>query len=270
MDSIPACHLSDLIIVACHAAFHKNIVKFPEHPEEESIVLSDGTVVEQWTLLDFQRGEPPFFIEHIRRGVVLAAHNLHSLLLFSGGAAKENGGPRTEAETYYDIAKHYEWWLRATDPELLRDVERRTEKENYARDSFENLLYSISRFNELTGVYPRTITVISWSFKRKRFDMHRAAIRFPRNRYRFVGFNEPFDLETALRGEDATTINFMEDRYGFDPASAIGRKRLLRSYPHHPIPYRNNPDLKGLFEFIEQPRNRRRPLPKNLRLPWDE
>ena len=41
------------------------------------------------------------------------------------------------------------------------NVRQRTLTEEHARDSFENLLFSICRFRELTGVYPRNITVRS-------------------------------------------------------------------------------------------------------------
>lgn len=79
--------------------------------------------------------------------------------------------------------------------------------EEYARDSLENLLYSVCRFKvwterspsfspsqpslyphphqrtsmqEFTGHYPREITVVSFGFKQDRFEAHhRAALRFP-------------------------------------------------------------------------------------------
>lgn len=39
-------------------------------------------------------------------------------------------------------------------------VRHRALTEEHARDSFENLLFSVCRFRELTGVYPQNITVI--------------------------------------------------------------------------------------------------------------
>lgn len=39
------------------------------------------------------------------------------------------------------------------------DLRSRTLTEEHARDSFENLLFSVCRFRELTGAYPRNITV---------------------------------------------------------------------------------------------------------------
>jgi hypothetical protein len=37
--------------------------------------------------------------------------------------------------------------------------------EDYARDSFENLLFSICRFKEVTGNYPARVTVVGYTFK---------------------------------------------------------------------------------------------------------
>lgn len=52
--------------------------------------------------------------------------------------------------------------------------------EEYAKDSHENLLFSICRFAEMTGRYPKKITVVGFEFKRKRFeDIHRYSISFP-------------------------------------------------------------------------------------------
>jgi hypothetical protein len=52
--------------------------------------------------------------------------------------------------------------------------------EDYARDSYENLLFSLCRFHELAGSWPRNVTVVGYAFKEERFvSLHRAAISFP-------------------------------------------------------------------------------------------
>ena len=38
--------------------------------------------------------------------------------------------------------------------------------EEFARDSYENVLFSIARFKELTGHPPRNVTVVGYEFKR--------------------------------------------------------------------------------------------------------
>lgn len=60
--------------------------------------------------------------------------------------------------------------------------------QEHARDSFENLLFSLCRFHELTGSYPEHLTMVSYDFKRARFlEVHRAALRWPEERMSFLG-----------------------------------------------------------------------------------
>lgn len=60
--------------------------------------------------------------------------------------------------------------------------------QEHARDSFENLLFGLCRFHELTGAYPAHVTVVSYSLKKRRFvDLHRAALRWPANLFHFIG-----------------------------------------------------------------------------------
>lgn len=145
-----------------------------------------------WVLSPFQAGEPPFFVEHLRRGAVLAAHDPSALLVISGGRSRPES-TRTEAESYRTVAAAHRWWG-AKVPVAL---------EEYARDSFENLAYSLCRFHQVTGAWPGLVTVVSWAFKGARFDLHRQALRWPDGGFRFDGPNDPLDLAAALAGEAA-------------------------------------------------------------------
>jgi hypothetical protein len=70
--------------------------------------------------------------------------------------------------------------------------------QEHARDSFENLLFSVCRFREVTGHYPRQITVASFEFKHARFaDLHLKALQWPRQSFRFLG--TPALSEQALQ-----------------------------------------------------------------------
>ena len=79
----------------------------------------------------------------------------------------------------------------------------RATTEDYALDSFQNLLYSIARFHEYTGRYPSHITVVGYEFKRRRFtELHRAALRWPRERFDYIGIDaEGEELIKAQEGE---------------------------------------------------------------------
>lgn len=77
----------------------------------------------------------------------------------------------------------------------------RATTEDAALDSYQNVLFSIARFRELTGVYPSRITVVGHNFKRRRFEqLHRVALRWPEVRFAYEGVplrNEADEREAA-------------------------------------------------------------------------
>jgi hypothetical protein len=199
--------LANLILVAGHAVYVGHDFLRPE---------SDRN----WFLQPFQRGEPPFYVEHIRAGVDLAARDSSSLLVFSGGQTRLEAGPRSEGQSYWNLADYFRWWS-------LPEVSERVTTEEFARDSYENLLFGICRFKELASHYPSSVTVVSWAFKEERFGLHRDAIRFARLRFAFKGVNQPEDLPAAQKGEAKAVAEFKEDPYG--TAASLGKKRADRN-----------------------------------------
>jgi len=162
---------------------------------------------EGWFLLDFQRGEPRKFIGHIRRAVEEAHRDSEAMLMFSGGPTRVEAGPRTEALSYWMVADHYDWFG-------MDGVASRAYLEDFARDSFENLLFGICRFHEVIGREPEHVTVVSWEFKRERFErLHRGAIGWPPERFSYVGANDPDAIEQALRAEQSARAKYEADPY---------------------------------------------------------
>jgi hypothetical protein len=245
--------LNNLIVVAGHAPFKKTLTR-PEHPE-----LDD-----EWVLHPFQMGEPPLYISHIQRGIELLKQNPDALLIFSGGYTRREAGLRwSEAETYRAIARHFNWWKSVSDS--LPNLETRISTEDYSRDSFENLLFSVCRFQQVTGHYPRNLTAISWAFKQQRFEHHRNAIGFPANRFEFQGVNQPIGLESALRGEEVTLRAFLQNRYGSD--GDLFAKRKARNPFSRRHAFNKCPRAGEFFRFIEDPQNGREEFPREL--PWN-
>lgn len=80
--------------------------------------------------------------ELVEKGVEAAGRDGESLLLFIGG----------EPQSYWAVAESKGWFGKD-------DVRSRALTEEHAKDSFENLLFSVCRFRELTGSYPQNITV---------------------------------------------------------------------------------------------------------------
>ncbi|KAJ2802755.1 hypothetical protein H4R20_003158 [Coemansia guatemalensis] len=198
--------LTDLVIVPGHGVY-----------------LGSGSPLDEanWYLLDEQRGEVGTFMAHVGKGMEIVKEHEHALLVFSGGKTRMEAGAHSESVGYWSAAERMGW--------LTDDVFRRVVTEDHARDSFENVLFSIARFHELTGNYPDRVTVVGFEFKRSRFvDLHRRALRYPRIRFNYVGVNPPGDSEALSRSEKSNAYNlFAEDLYGC--VGPLAEKRRSRN-----------------------------------------
>mmetsp|Transcript_24576 Transcript_24576/g.55941 ORF Transcript_24576/g.55941 Transcript_24576/m.55941 type:complete len:176 (-) Transcript_24576:782-1309(-) len=98
----------------------------------------------------------------------------------------------------------------------VRSSPRCSTHREQARDSFENLLFSLCRFREIAGGYPERLTVVSFGFKRWRFEeLHRSAVRYPRKAFDFEGIDPPGLSPSVLAGERAHSARpFTHDPYG--------------------------------------------------------
>lgn len=232
-DATKLSSLNHLVVVAGHAVAVAESL--------ESVDWQD----EVWYLMDYQRNQdlPKVLVSHIEHGVTVAAQDPAALLVFSGGQTRSGAGPRDEGSSYYRVAEHYSWWGHASgllEPGLL--INQRTVTEDFATDSFQNLLFSICRFHEVVGNYPERITVVGFEFKRQRFEnLHRAAIRFPRSRFRYLGVppvkGSRFDLASAELGERRNALRQFEvDPYGCH-SPEIAAKRVARNPFRRTNPY---------------------------------
>ncbi|KAK1861926.1 hypothetical protein I4F81_004504 [Pyropia yezoensis] len=124
---------------------------------------------------------------------------------------------------------------------------------------YENVLFALAAFHTATGAYPATLTVVSWPFKRVRFGDHVATLRWPADRYAFLGVGVPSDAATAEVGERATRRLFGEQPYG--GWGVLWAKRLARSWGGQKVGGWGA--LDGLVAW-------RGPEPYPGTLPWEE
>ncbi|GJP47492.1 hypothetical protein CLOM_g6679 [Closterium sp. NIES-68] len=138
----PFATLANLVLVAGHSVY-------------TSASCAPLDADPSWHLEPYQlnSGAASSFVEHIRLGVTAAAEDSRALLLFSGGETRRDAGPRSEAQSYWNAAEKLSWFGHT-------EVRGRALTEEYARDSFENLLFSICRFRQLAGAYPENITLL--------------------------------------------------------------------------------------------------------------
>lgn len=213
---------------------------------------------DSWFLESYQKnpGQASTFVTHIHEGIEIVARDDSALLLFSGGETRRDAGPRSEAQSYWAVADSKGWFGRE------ESVKWRALTEEHARDSFENLLFSVCRFRELTGTYPQNITVVGYDFKEKRFvHLHRSAIGFPESRFFYAGTAATSNAKAAaLKGEELVRTQFQRDPYGC--RGSLFHKKLKRDPFHRSIPYPNGcPEIEGLFRYCG-------PTPYPGALPW--
>jgi hypothetical protein len=134
----------DLVVVCGHAVFVGG-----------DFTAAAAALESSWFLEPYQRtpGQAAALVEHMRTGVLIASKNEHSILLFSGGTTRAAAGSLSEATSYYLVSRASRWF----GAENVH-VANRAFTEERARDSYENVLFSIARFHELTGHTPRHLT----------------------------------------------------------------------------------------------------------------
>lgn len=232
-DTYPFAKLHNLVMVAGHSVYTSS--SCAKVDKEDS-----------WFLESYQKnpGQAATFVAHIKEGVEIAAKDDEALLLFSGGETRKEAGPRSEAQSYWMVAESKGWFGKKD------NVRGKALTEEHARDSFENLLFSVCRFRELTGTYPHNITVVGYDFKEERFvHLHRSAIGFPETRFFYAGTPaSSTSREAALKGEALVRTQFQDDPYGC--LGSLRRKKLGRDPFHRSIPYPNGcPEIEGLFRY---------------------
>tara|TARA_B110000305_G_C19413196_1_gene626586 strand:- start:724 stop:1902 length:1179 start_codon:yes stop_codon:yes gene_type:complete len=220
----------DLVVVCGHAVYRSG--DYSRAGEESS-----------WYLEDYQKvqGRAETFLEHAKVGVMEAANNPKALLVFSGGKTRKSAGSLGEGTSYWEVARANSWFGK------VDTVATRAFTEDFARDSLENVMFSITRFHELTGKVPRKLTVVGYEFKRERFvDLHRAALRFPRDRFVYVGTGAAGTEERSSASEVDVRAQFRADPYGC--SGELRRKRRARDPFNVGQPYsRTNPELEPLL-----------------------
>lgn len=211
---------TELVIVCCHATY-----------------VGDGsdTSSTEWVLQEFQRPDPrtgkpsehETYILHILAGALMAERRPQAMLMFSGGMTGHSNF--TEAEGYEKVFHRLgsRW-----------ESFHRYELENWATDSYQNLLFSILRFRQVSGRYPESVTVVTHAFKTDRFlELHAPAIKWPADRIRVQGINPPFtllELQDTEEGEAERAFQlFVNDPYGVQPS--LANKRRARNWDFHMI-----------------------------------
>jgi len=166
-----------------------------------------------WTTEAWLMPLVPHLLDHAKAALEVARTE-HGLVVFSGGMTRRAAGRVSEGASYLRAAALLGW---AHAPVAV---------EPYARDSLENVLFSLCAFKQATGAYPRKLTVVGFSFKDARFvGSHFRAVRFANARY--VGVGEELRARYGALERDRTIPQFDADPYGCRPPLSV--KRAVRN-----------------------------------------
>ena len=256
-DNSIASQATHLIMVAGHSVLISGNV--------ENSAFDDSV----WWLYDYQRGRglPQAIVSHIQAGIKIALDDPNSLLMFSGGETRSQTGPETEGGSYFRVADALDLWdgrdvfagdsqqFEAGTLQSSSTVRARTTTEEFATDSFENLLFSICRFHEITGAYPTKISVVSFSFKQQRFQsLHAKALRWPLDHFNYVGIDpDPstgFDLQMSSEGEkNNSLLPFTGDPYGCHTEVLQNKRKERNPFARKAAYELTCPDMKELLHW---------------------
>ena len=195
------------------------------------------------------------FIEINRAGVELAAAD-SSALLIPSGTATDGRNTLTEAQGFELLAEKLGWFGHP-------EVKSRMYPEIFATTSYLNLIYSICRFFEVTGKYPDRVLIPGMSYKEGRFSLHRMAIRWPEDRFEYIGVCDPpdEDIVKALEAEIKNIDEFRRFPHGKGSHEPIRNQHLfMPSYP-----WTNPPTIRELLLRTGSERVYAGPLPWD---PW--
>ncbi|KAL1747074.1 hypothetical protein HDZ31DRAFT_80770 [Schizophyllum fasciatum] len=226
-----------------------------------------GTDPDQWVLEPYQRAGNRIaaLIKHIEIGAKMAVEDERALLIFSGGQTRP-ASTTTEAESYLRLAHLSNLF---GPPAFTRPFPRAT-TEDYALDSFQNLLFSIARFHEYTGRYPEQITVVGYEMKRARFvELHRRALRWPKDKFHYIGVDpEGEENAAAAEGEKQNGyLPYTTDTYGCHSVLLAKRRKRNQFMRFHPY-YTSAPELAPLLSWCPSVHSAGSGLYTD-ELPWD-
>ena len=241
-----------------------------------------GQLSDQWYLAPFQLegNDHLVFIKQSLRAIEELLYDYdRSVVLFSGSQTKVDAGPISEAQSYFVLMKKlvnsattkdgFEQLTHLFDKETMLSLENIVKQldlhniiantlfsngyintEEYALDSFDNLLYSILRFKEITECYPKSITIVGFGFKEARFlNYHAMALDIPKNVIRYISYDpEPSNYSQEQLNKYFENLTYMERKNALSlfENDWYAKKEILTKKKNSRNPYKRIPTYEGL------------------------
>lgn len=166
--------IENLIILPCHSIFAPELN--PKGSDYDNNRFGIGMDPNNWLLKPFQieSNDQDSFLKHIELSLFELHENIKNSALVISGGFTQSAIEKSESSSYLELAQTVGFlkspYFRPGTNILL---------EEYARDSYENVLYSICTFVKRFNKFPKKITVVGFSFKRERFlALHLATLGY--------------------------------------------------------------------------------------------
>jgi len=219
-----------LIVVPGHALFKRET--------DARSPLFDPRKVDFWSLNEYQDlYEIRLLIEHVHAGVVSAATDLSSILVFSGGCTRIAGDGWTEGSSYYEVAEYFNWWGDETRVPL-HVMKTKSFVDVFSFDSMDNLWMSIRLFQlaHPRKEVPKKVVIIACTFKEKRYQLHAAQLGIPT--FEYIGMENPINIDEAALSREQNIINvYKKDPFCEDVSTIIWKKKFKRNFQGIEYPY---------------------------------
>ena len=222
MESNP----SSLLIVAGHAIWHANDwhgIEASRFPDPEAMKCT--------------------IAQHVQDGCTLVRDGLYDAIAFSGGQSRKDlykdGILTSEAEGMNAFAQENGW--------LPKNVILETR----ARDSFENVFFSLLHFHQESGEWPANLGLLSMPHKSIRFMLMATGLKISAFTFHGVGKVDPLEKNCVNEMKNMTLVIHTEAEHVADPllrATYFAKKRLGRTPPDY--------DTTGSAEDLRQRDNK--------------
>jgi hypothetical protein len=221
--------------------------------------------------------EDRLYEQHVRDAFHILAQESYQALVLSGGRSRPHLPPEivnSEAEGMLEYAVGA-GIAQPGDTVLL---------EQYGRDSFENLFFSMLCFHKRFGEWPSRVGAASWKFKALRFYLIACGLRLAGGRFRFYGSGDPsgqaaieafaaastqYDAIIVRNGEIVDPLHreqqwFAAKRLGRMPREFRDNREYLRRVKEE---YDADGTVQGLIDQVEaiEPG----PAWRDVMWPWD-
>ncbi|MGO9269513.1 MAG: hypothetical protein ACLQOO_04525 [Terriglobia bacterium] len=140
-------------------------------------------------------GEDPCYERHVRDSVALWFAERYHALAFSGSRSRPllpevRSGLVSNGEGTGMLSF-------ARQAGLISAGSQEAFAEDFARDSFENVFYSLLAYRHRSGFWPSRVGVVSWKFKALRYYLIGLALGLVGRDFRFFGSGDPRSAEAC-------------------------------------------------------------------------